>query len=138
MKSDPGISQPPVPDSRHRRFCLYWLPLILACAAIFFQSAFPSVRTEPLFPHDDKLLHMAAYGLLAVLFARALNREKPEVSPKLLYWSAVGFAACYGLTDELHQAFVPSRQADLLDLLADIAGAMIGAKVYLDFLPSGT
>jgi len=36
-------------------------------------------------------------------------------------------AAAYGATDELHQYFVPGRQADVADLLADAIGAIAAA-----------
>ena len=39
------------------------------------------------------------------------------------------FAAAYGLSDELHQHFVPGRQADWLDWLADAGGGLAGTGV---------
>jgi VanZ family protein len=43
--------------------------------------------------------------------------------------SAVLFSTAYGLTDEIHQHFVPPRQMDGLDLLADASGAALAAVI---------
>jgi VanZ family protein len=38
--------------------------------------------------------------------------------------------ALYGLSDEVHQYFVPFRTADPLDLLADALGGALGVLFY--------
>ena len=38
--------------------------------------------------------------------------------------------ALYGLSDEIHQLFVPLRQGDPLDLVADSVGAALGAWTW--------
>ncbi len=38
-------------------------------------------------------------------------------------------AVAFGVTDEVHQSFVPGRNADLMDLVADALGASLGAVV---------
>lgn len=40
----------------------------------------------------------------------------------------VVFASLYGVTDEVHQIFVPGRFCDPLDWLVDTAGALLGAS----------
>ena len=35
--------------------------------------------------------------------------------------------AVFALTDELHQAWVPGREPEVLDLLADAIGILLGA-----------
>ncbi len=40
-------------------------------------------------------------------------------------WALV-IAVIYGLSDEFHQSFVPGRNADLLDVITDAAGAAAG------------
>ena len=110
-----------------RRFLIYWLPVILYCLFIFLQSAFPSpVSTEGVLL-GDKLLHLAGYAVLGALFFRALEASRPRERAWALWALSALFATAYGASDELHQAFVPERSADMLDLAADAAGAMIGA-----------
>lgn len=40
---------------------------------------------------------------------------------------AVAIASLYGITDEIHQIFVPGRFCDPLDWMTDTAGALLGA-----------
>jgi VanZ family protein len=46
---------------------------------------------------------------------------------------SVFIAAAYGLSDEIHQQFVPSRVASIYDLLADTIGAFLGVLAYVSF-----
>ncbi|MEH0020236.1 MAG: VanZ family protein [Desulfobacter sp.] len=133
--SDPvaPMTLPPHPDRQRPfrvRLCFYWLPVLALCTAIFWQSAFPSLATPSLFPHQDKLLHLAAYALLAFLTARALACERPGMPRKTIWVLAALFAAGYGLSDEIHQAFVPGRCAEIADFAADALGGMSGAWAY--------
>ncbi|MEX2535457.1 MAG: VanZ family protein [Trueperaceae bacterium] len=72
----------------------------------------------------DKLAHAGLFGVLSALLYMAGLR------PTL----AVAVAALYGVVDEVHQMFVPGRNPDILDWLADIAGAAVG--VWLVYYPS--
>ncbi len=65
----------------------------------------------------DKAAHFFSYALLGFLLSRALN------NPRL------GFlmGALYGITDEIHQSFVPMRDASFWDWVADALGAYFGA-----------
>jgi len=40
------------------------------------------------------------------------------------------FSALYGLSDEAHQYFVPGRDADVWDGMADLLGSIAGVAVY--------
>ena len=111
---------------------LYWLPVVLLCAAIFIQSCFSVPDIGPSFPFEDKLMHMAAYGVLAMLFCRACRLTWPSrFSKPVLFAISVFFATLYGCSDELHQAFVIARQADAMDLLADFIGSVLGVSGML-------
>jgi VanZ family protein len=73
---------------------------------------------------NDKVLHALAYGVLALLAVRAFHGDRPwlRARPAL---GAVAFTVAYGASDEIHQIFVPGRSPDLVDLLADAAGAVV-------------
>jgi VanZ family protein len=43
-------------------------------------------------------------------------------------------AALFGLSDEIHQSFVPFRTADAWDVLADALGAALGVGFYFMLL----
>lgn len=69
----------------------------------------------------DKFVHAGVYGLLGWLLARATGKAA---------WGWA-LAVLYGVSDEFHQHFVPGRQADVLDLLADAVGAFLGSRLAL-------
>jgi len=76
-----------------------------------------------LFPHQDKLFHAVAYGVLAIL---AINSLKYFIKPyHLAVRGAFIFCAAYGLSDEWHQSFVMGRDASILDWFADCSGALL-------------
>ena len=67
--------------------------------------------------------------MLALLLWRALRQEStPGNTP--WRWSKAGLVlalvALYAASDEIHQAFVPSRQASVWDVLLDTTGAAVG------------
>ncbi len=47
----------------------------------------------------------------------------------LMLLSAVS-ASLYGISDEIHQSFVPFREAEVADVIADILGAFSGVYLY--------
>jgi VanZ family protein len=83
----------------------------------------------PEFPYLDKLAHGAAYALLGILFYRAY-RTHIKNNLKLVMLLSIASSSLYGITDELHQHYVPYRNADLTDVLADVLGSILGVYAY--------
>lgn len=120
------------------RFITYWVPVILYAGLIVFLSSLssPGVDFITIVPgFDDKIIHAVEYAVLAILCYRALRHTTTTqwnyYSPLLSVIAAIVF----GITDEIHQAFVPLRQPDVWDVLADGIGATVGVgfwkwKVY--------
>jgi len=111
------------------------MPVIVFCLLIFIQSSRQFPDLIPAFPLIDKLLHFSAWTVLGFLFFRAYHSNSPFFHRKdLLLWISFLSAALYGVSDEIHQHIVPSRTADILDILADVAGslcgALVGARLY--------
>ena len=113
-----------------KRFVVYWLPVVLYCLLIYIQSAHPSPEQIPIFPFSDKLLHFAAYGILGILFYRAFRTLRIKDNIKALMLLSVISATLYGISDEIHQSFVPFRQAEVADAIADMIGAISGVCLY--------
>lgn len=81
-------------------------------------------------PHIDKMLHFVAYALLSALFLRAFKTSRIKNNVKLMLILSVLCSSLYGISDEIHQYFVPYRSADLMDVLADILGGIMGVYIY--------
>lgn len=90
---------------------------------IFAASAIPKPDGSPGLGPWDKLAHLLAYGMLAILLARAIFGDT------VMAWRQIAFvsilAALYGLTDEFHQSFVAGREAGVDDLIADAIGGFL-------------
>jgi VanZ family protein len=118
-------------SSTHKNFFYYWLPVVIYCAAIFIQSSRPAPESIPAVPYLDKLLHAGAYALLGLLFFRAYRTTRLKDHPARLAFFSILSAGIYGISDEFHQCFVPSRSAELMDAFADFLGGVLGVFVCL-------
>ena len=117
-------------STTHKNLLYYWLPLIGYCLLIFFQSARPLTDLIPERPLLDKFLHFWAYFILGILFYRAYRIPPVNLSQNALIIISITSSLLYGISDEIHQYFVPLRQADLMDVLADAFGSVFGVLLY--------
>jgi len=111
-------------------FFRYWFPLITYCILIFLQSSFPSIESIPELPYKDKLLHFFAYAVLGALFLRAYKTLRIRNNLKFLIILSVLSSSLYGISDEIHQYFVPYRSFEYFDILADVLGSLFGVFIY--------
>jgi len=111
-------------------FFYYWFPILIYCLLIFIQSSYPSTERIPDWPYIDKMLHFAAYALLGALFLRAFKTTKIKNNLKLVLILSILLSSLYGVSDEIHQYFIPYRIADLMDVLADLLGSIMGVYIY--------
>ena len=96
----------------------YGPPLVLM-AVIFALSAQPNLNSG-LGGWDlilRKLAHMTEYGLLSLLWWRALGREHRV--------AAIAITLAYAATDEYHQTFVTGRHGTPVDWCIDAIGVAI-------------
>ena len=117
-------------NARFKDFLLYWLPIFIYCLLIYIQSSYPSPEELPQLPYLDKILHFAVYALLGILFLRALKTLPIKDNIKLITILAITLSSLYGISDEIHQHYVPYRDADITDALADIIGSIFGVYIY--------
>ncbi|MBT8367954.1 MAG: VanZ family protein [Deltaproteobacteria bacterium] len=115
---------------RIKQFTFYWLPLIAYCVLIYIQSDHPSPESIPSFRFSDKLLHFVAYAVMGVLFYRAYQTLPFKNNIQLVMLLSMISASLYGISDEIHQSFVPLRDAQLLDAISDTLGAICGVRLY--------
>ena len=109
----------------------FWGPAWAVMALIFALSAVSYVPSAAR-AIDDGLWHGLGYGLLAALVLRGARRgalaggHRPDRPA-----GRRAIAALYGVTDELHQWFVPGRAAQWSDLAADATGAAVACGALL-------
>ncbi len=111
-----------------RRAVRVWGPAVAMMALLFLLSSFPG--SSPVLLRGYNLTaHAVAYGLLGALLLHALAGGRLRGVTIRHAAGAVVVACLYGVSDELHQHFVPGRTAELLDLGADVGGALCGVLV---------
>ncbi len=111
--------------TRGRGFLIFYLPLILYLALVFYMSSGP-VTSLVLRSIKDYILHGAEYCGLYLLVFRAIHEGLESKPGRGGYWLAAVLTVLYGISDEFHQSFVPTRDASFWDVMADAAGAMLG------------
>jgi VanZ family protein len=117
---------------------LRWALFLAWCAGIFLLSSREELpEVMPRFPGQDKVSHGIAYGAGGFLFASASRATWAGLSGPSAVLLAGAAGLLYGGSDEFHQSFVPNRTPDLLDLLADGAGALLGGAVHAWLFKTG-
>lgn len=103
-------------------------PAILISLTIWFLSSMPTVPL-PGTTGADKAAHFIAYAALGAACALAHSCTGLGTRPVVLFAAAAALSALYGITDELHQYFVPGRDTSILDWLADLSGSLAGSAL---------
>ena len=111
-----------------RRAVRVWGPAAVMMALLFLLSSIPG-SSPVLWREFNLTAHGLAYGLLGALLLHALAGGRLRGITVRHAAGAVVVAGLYGVSDELHQRFVPGRTAELLDLGADVGGALCGVLV---------
>lgn len=110
------------------------VPALIIAAGIWILSS------QTILPHPkgllgwDKAQHLLAYTALAAaagLWAKPGFQKRRPVLALLLTALA---ASAYGAVDEIHQYFVPGRDCNAWDWVADTLGAFLGSVGILAFL----
>ena len=97
-------------------------------STIFYLSSLPSTgidgtKVEQFLIH--KTFHIFVYASLSASFYFALNKSNQKPI-KNISTSSLVFTYLYGVSDEIHQYFIPGRGAKFTDTLFDLFGAIIG------------
>lgn len=101
-------------------------------AYMVFIFSLSSVAKTPALPgQSDKMLHGVLYAGLAVLVTRAIAGGWSAPMSAATVVLTVAVCGLYGVSDEYHQSFVPPRQPDARDVVADTIGATTGALACL-------
>ena len=111
-----------------KRF-ISWGAVFVYALLIFYLSSLeqpPAVGVS----NFDKVLHAFEYCIFSILIFRALLVTNKNGVKNRIIFLAVLFSTLYGLSDEVHQYFVPTRQMSGIDLLFDFFGSFAGVLLY--------
>jgi VanZ family protein len=113
------------------------LPYILLTGLYCFLIFHNSSVADPLpvtidIPLGDKFAHVVVFGGLCALISLGMSRG-PTQSWRVRATVPVVFTALYGLSDEIHQYFVPGRSTEFGDWVADVTGALLAQAFLLAY-----
>ncbi len=121
------------------RFAVYYAPLLCWMAVIFAGSSFSRESLEVILPRllsggpdggaglpfSDYLAHLSQFAVLSALTYWAF-RSSGRLSRPALWGAVLVFTVLYGVSDEVHQSFVPGRSATAADVMIDAIGGVAG------------
>ena len=106
-----------------------WLAVVAYATLIFYLSDQSQTLTYSV-PFFDKFLHTIEYAIFGFLLMHAFKNGGLNLDSKSALSLSIIVAFVYGISDEIHQAFVLNRTASIFDTLFDLIGASCGARVY--------
>ncbi|MBU4202303.1 MAG: VanZ family protein [Candidatus Altiarchaeota archaeon] len=106
-----------------------WTLTVCYMVLIFLISSSPYMtQPSPLESKEAPIVeHMIEYSILGFLLLGSLSSKK--MSDKELVILAISISILYGISDEIHQFFVPGRYCDVIDVLANSVGSFIGVMI---------
>lgn len=139
--------QPSAHHEKRATLVLSWLLVVVIAAVIFFMSSrnanelnhetgivsaiktWLMQQTNMLFGHSvdvSPIGHFTEFCLLGAALANALRWHLPLQKSA---GAAIILGSLYGVTDEIHQIFVPGRSCDPADWLVDTIATMVGVLI---------
>jgi len=114
----------------------FYIRLILSSPAIIISVALFWLSNQPQLPHidfgvewTDKMLHFIAYFCFGFSLTLAFKGNFPSWSLRKIILIVISIGLIYGISDEIHQSFVPNRTADIFDWLADATGVTVSLSL---------
>lgn len=104
---------------------------VLYALAVFAVSSWPAVKLPDLgVEWTDKFAHFSQYAVFACLVAGGWARGGGFANWKQ-QWRPVLFLIVFAAIDELHQIWIPRREASFMDWTADTIGILVGSAIGL-------
>lgn len=115
---------------KHKRYLVYG-PLVVYWIILFISTSLP-LESVPSVGLSDKFMHTVAYSGLGVLLYLSLSFQRKYLK---LHEFPIRFTLIIGLiyavVDELHQLLVPGRKCDIVDMVADGLGLVLGLLLII-------
>ncbi len=117
-------------------FLFTQFPWIFWMILITLQSSFSGIPIPDMgITYTDKILHFIVFGILGFLITRGMRYSKIEYLKTRPVLTAILLGCVFALSDEVHQAFVPARSAEVLDWVADFMGIVVFSYLYNSWFP---
>jgi VanZ family protein len=107
-----------VSDSPPIGSILRWGAFASYLALTFYLSSRTNVPGASLLP--DYVLHAAEFAILAALLLQAVSGRILGGHGRGALWATFLFGAGYAVLDEVHQSFIPGRDASVRDAVVDV------------------
>lgn len=88
-------------------------------------------ETPEWFPYQDKVVHIILYTILSNFLTLGMIQSEKQYVMKVIFSFCVLTSFSYGLFIEICQIFVPTRSFEVLDLLANLTGSLIGVILII-------
>ena len=106
------------------------LPWLLVISLVSIQSHISAENLGSALSSSDKFTHFLVFGLLSWLIIRAVFKEKNTFLQRNYFWFVLFVLGIFSFIDEMHQYFIPGRDAEIWDWLADMAGGITFLFIY--------
>jgi VanZ family protein len=112
-----------------RKFLWRYGPAIAWVILLFGLSSIPDLSPPlKIWKWEDKIDHTLAYLPLGWFLMRAFAWNGRNM--RKAFWLTLMIGTLYGISDEIHQYFVPGRDMNWLDAVADTIGIALGGWLY--------
>lgn len=133
--------------SRSAKIAFSWLAVVAMAAVIFWMSANTgesinsglgiisaikgalSAGAQWIFGHEVDVSPVGHFTEYLIFGALLFNALRFHLSPRTALLAALAIGSLYGITDEWHQLFVPSRSCDPADWAVDTVATLAGAAL---------
>ena len=129
------------------KIALSWLAVAAMAGVIFWMSANTgesinnglgiisavkgalSAGAQQLFDHEVDVSPVGHFTEYLIFGALLFNALRFHLGPRAALIAALAIGSLYGVTDEFHQLFVPSRSCDPADWAVDTVASLCGAAL---------
>ena len=112
----------------------FFFPAIIWGLIILYLSSDPGIQLPSSFWDFlavDKLGHLVFYGILTYLIGLGFYKRKNQFFDKKMSFIALIISATYGIAMEIMQySFFPNRYFEILDIIANISGSIVGILFF--------
>lgn len=117
-----------------KHYVLSFIICLLIAIFIFYMSSKSFEKGTPIdFPFKSIVYHFSIFFVFA--FFLSISMKRGNNKNKYLVIIAILISIAYGISDELHQFFVPGRSCTISDVLLDSIG-IFSANIVYSIIPS--